>query len=76
MVEITKKGKLPSEKVYTASCRNCHTQFKFKQGEAEMVYDQRDGNYLKITCPLEGCGHVVTVDQGNPRQDNNNYWDR
>lgn len=51
-MEIIKKGELPAEKLYTLTCRYCSTEFRFKQGEAKRISDQRDGNYLSINCPL------------------------
>jgi uncharacterized protein with PIN domain len=50
-MRIIKQGKLPEEKEYECTCRYCKTEFAFRQGEAETVYDQRDGNSLKILCP-------------------------
>jgi len=75
VVEIIRKGQLPSEKVYEASCGHCHTRFRFKQGEADYNSDPRDGDYLSIRCPLDGCGHLVTM--GLTRQHvSTDYWDR
>jgi len=51
-MKILKEGKLPQEKTYTATCRDCKTVFEFKQKEAKMNYDQRDGNYLSVNCPV------------------------
>jgi hypothetical protein len=59
-MEIIKQGQIPSEKEYTVSCSHCHTMFKFKQGEASYQGDQRDGDYLVVSCPLPGCGRTVT----------------
>ena len=59
-MEIIKAGSLPSDVMYTTTCPNCKTQFRFQAVEAKTVYDQRDGNYLEITCPLQGCKHLVT----------------
>lgn len=59
-MEIIETGKLPEKKVYTVRCPSCNTKFKFKQEEGNITFDQRDGNYIAITCPLEGCGKSVT----------------
>lgn len=72
MPEIINQGSLPSEKVYTVTCSHCKTLFKFKQDEAKYVSDQRDGDFLQITCPLPGCYHSVTKYVTKPA----NFWDR
>ena len=58
-MRIIKEGRLKSEKVYQPTCNDCKTIFEFKQGEANYVSDQRDGDCLQINCPF--CGQVVTV---------------
>lgn len=69
MVEIIKRGELPGEKVYTTTCTHCKTQFKFKQKEARLSSDQRDGDAMRIRCPLEGCNTEcwVTPKRYEPR---------
>jgi len=57
MVEIIKKGTPPAEQEYTATCRNCESVLRFKRGEAKFTGDQRDGDFLTITCPV--CGTYV-----------------
>lgn len=61
MVEIIQEGILPKDIEHTTECRVCKTKFKFKRSEAKLVYDQRDGDYYEITCPLDGCGNKVSV---------------
>lgn len=61
MVEITKRGQLPGAKQYRGFCHNCGTEFKFLASEAREHSDQRDGDFLSITCPLPGCGTTVNV---------------
>lgn len=51
-MRIIKAGQLPSEIVYDTKCRKCSTHFEFKAGEANYVSDQRDGDCLKVECPL------------------------
>jgi hypothetical protein len=74
MVKITKVGTLPCSKTYQARCRSCKTEFIFERKEAKYNNDQRDGDYLSITCPLEGCGKTVTV--GVSPYSNNGMWNR
>lgn len=60
-VEIIKAGELPSEKIYKATCNHCHTIFSFQEKDASLKFDQKEGDYMVISCPLKGCGHTVTV---------------
>lgn len=70
MVEVIRLGQIPEEKEYTATCGNCSTLFKFKRREAKVTYDQRDGNFLQIDCPL--CKKTVTKSLATQ----SSYWDR
>lgn len=58
-MNIIKQGVLPQEKVHQVTCRTCSTVFEFSKAEAQLVFDQRDGNYLKVNCPL--CGNSCTT---------------
>lgn len=52
-MKIIKKGRLPGDKEFHADCRVCGCEFTFKQSEAiEIIYDQRDGDYMKVRCPF------------------------
>lgn len=51
-MKIIKKGKLPEEREYMSTCRHCKTFFSFLKNEATYNYDQRDGDFLSIDCPL------------------------
>jgi hypothetical protein len=51
-MRIIKHGVPPSEKLYEAMCNKCGTVIEFKAGEAKRVNDQRDGDYLTISCPI------------------------
>jgi len=61
MVEIISKGIPDAERKYFATCSKCKTSFSFKKGEARLVYDRRDGNYLEIACPV--CPRICNVDE-------------
>ncbi len=58
-VEVLRRGALPSDKTYEATCRNCESLFRFARKDARMQYDQKDGDYLCIACPV--CGAAVAV---------------
>jgi hypothetical protein len=51
-MEIIKKGQPKNEKTYHATCRDCGTRIKFQRKEAKETFDQRDGNYLTVKCPV------------------------
>lgn len=57
MVEIVKLGRKPGDMKIKATCRECGTVFTFARHEAEYVSDQRDGDALKIPCPLCSTPH-------------------
>lgn len=52
MVEIIREGKLPGLKQVKHECSNCHTIFKFLLNEARVTFDQRNGDFATIQCPL------------------------
>lgn len=56
-MKILVEGSLPSEKIYTCTCRKCSTKFEFKRAEGKEHFDQRDGNSISVICPLPGCGY-------------------
>lgn len=66
MVEIIKKGSLPSEDTFVSICNHCKTIFRFKRGEARISFDQRDGDTLVIKCPV--CERFVYNDGKTPER--------
>jgi hypothetical protein len=60
-MNIIERGKHPKNKLYTVRCRQCETKFEFEKHEAKMNYDQRDGDYVSIACPVckTECTHSV-----------------
>lgn len=58
MVEIIKRGVPRGEVVHDITCRFCKSELRFKEHEAKIHYDQRDGDYLSITCPV--CQNTIT----------------
>ncbi len=63
-MKIIKEGKLPEDNEdneYDGTCHNCSTIIKFKQHEAKINYDQRDGDFLSIRCPL--CNKYINVNR-------------
>lgn len=58
-IEIIKPGIRPEEQRYHATCRRCRCEFTFQRSDAELVPDQRDGDFFRIDCPA--CTWDVTV---------------
>lgn len=58
-VQVIRRGVVPSERVYNATCRKCSSELRFRRGIAKFHDDQRDGAYLSVPCPV--CGDQVTV---------------
>lgn len=51
-MKIIQRGVLPKDKVYRTTCVNCKTIFEFSDYEATKMFDQRDGDYLIVVCPV------------------------
>lgn len=51
-IEIIEHGTLPGDKVYEAKCFGCKSKLRFHQRDGTLVSDQRDGDFVQITCPV------------------------
>ena len=58
-VVVTKQGALPSHDVFAGTCRVCSTEVEFLRGDAKLTFDQRDGDFLSVTCPT--CSATINV---------------
>lgn len=58
-VRIVKLGSKPQDRVYQGECTNCNTVVEFKRSAARYQSDQRDGDFLAVTCPV--CKQSITV---------------
>lgn len=60
-MKIIKQGKLPEEQIYHSVCNYCKTEFEFAEKEGKVVFEQRDGDYVAIDCPLckRRCTHTL-----------------
>lgn len=58
-MKIIKRGQIPENKTIRVKCNFCETEFEFQAKEAELVYDQREGDAYKIGCPV--CGRAVWI---------------
>jgi hypothetical protein len=52
MVRIIERGQIPNNRLIVTKCKHCQTRFDFRPNEAARIPDQREGDYLKIACPL------------------------
>ncbi len=57
-MKIIHLGSAPENRVHQAICYHCRSTVEFEQREAEHVNDQRDGDFLRIECPV--CRHMIT----------------
>lgn len=57
-MQVLKRGQIPGERVHRATCSHCKSELEFKQSEGKVTYDQRDGDYVSVTCPV--CNSLVT----------------
>jgi hypothetical protein len=60
-MRIIKQGKLPSERVTIAKCRNCGTEVEVSQHECKDVSNARNGAMWTFVCPLEGCYSSIYI---------------
>jgi hypothetical protein len=51
-MRIIKEGIDPLEMIYRATCTYCKTEIEFARKEANVTYDQREGDWLSVQCPL------------------------
>lgn len=72
-MRVIKKGALAGDQTYRATCRSCGTVYEFQVREARHHSDQRDGDYLSTTCPIEGC-HQLNTTSVNTHA--GSQWDR
>jgi hypothetical protein len=57
-IEVVIRGKPPAERSYTVTCR-CKSVLKFLRRDAKFTSDQREGDFLTISCPV--CAESVHV---------------
>jgi hypothetical protein len=51
-MKVLKVGRFPEDKVYVVTCGYCKSEIEFAQKEGKITSDQRDGDYISITCPI------------------------
>lgn len=59
-VKIVSLGKLPSQREWIATCSQCKTVVEYLQEDATSSgFDQRDGYWSTLKCPLDGCTNEI-----------------
>jgi hypothetical protein len=59
-IEVINRGPTPADDVFNVKCRTCHSDIRFLRGDGTLTFDQRDGDFLSIFCPV--CGSTITAD--------------
>lgn len=49
-MEVIRKGKPPSERVWEGTCTHCRSVMQAKESELKVTDDQRDGPFAKASC--------------------------
>ena len=59
-MKIIERGQEPKDKIGQWRCDNCNTLIESTINEGKIVYDQRNGNYVKCNCPQ--CKEINCID--------------
>lgn len=51
-IVVIKRGLKPEDRVHKATCWHCKSELEFKESDGQVRYDQRDGSYIEVTCPV------------------------
>jgi len=51
-MKIIKEGQLPDKQIFRGTCSHCKTQFECERWEGNYENHQRDGDFLRVNCPL------------------------
>lgn len=60
-MKIIKQGKIPENKSHQWTCNNCKSVIESCLKEGKITYDQRDGDFVRFSCPVclfENCVSV------------------
>lgn len=58
-IEVIRRGNLPENDQFDVKCNHCKSEIRFLRSDARLTSDQRDGDFLKVDCPV--CNHAVHV---------------
>lgn len=58
-IEIVRPGITSAEIKYTAECYRCKCVVRFTGADGRVTSDQRDGDFINVTCPT--CGTTIST---------------
>lgn len=61
-IKVTHRGTKPADRPYRGTCTACRTSIECVQADGQMSYDRRDGDALKVPCPV--CGQSIWCSPG------------
>lgn len=59
-VEIIERGVPRGQPTFTTRCSGCDSKLKVSKGDGKLTFDQRDGDYVTVSCPV--CQKSMTID--------------
>ena len=66
-MKILQRGTPPAEAVHTGICHTCNTEVEFARSEGKITYDQRDGDFVTVKCPVCGASIHSQITYGSLR---------
>lgn len=60
-MRIIQAGFVEENLHYIGICNHCKCKVEFSRAEAKVTRDQKDGDYVSISCPTECCGNKIHV---------------
>jgi hypothetical protein len=60
-MKVVKEGKLPEAIEFKGTCSRCTAVVQFARSEAKHN-SHRNEDYYSVSCPTEGCGATITVE--------------
>lgn len=57
-MKVIKAGKDAQSMVYRGTCYRCSAEVEFERREAQLIHDQRDGDFLQVMCPWCAIGII------------------
>jgi len=65
IMKIIRAGTPETMRIFEGECIHCHTQVEFYQHEGKVTYDQKEGDYITVVCPI--CGKNIYADYRKPK---------
>jgi len=51
-IRVIREGVLPENVIHEFTCGGCDSLLSAMRGDGVEVHDQRDGDYIRFTCPV------------------------